>query len=110
MLQQAIALFIIAYFLARLFWQRRKHDISGAEFFFWAVFWSTAAGAIIFIKTIDRLLSGWGFSASGIDFLLYVAVAVLFYLVFRLRLRCEKTDRKITKIIRELSLRDDQKK
>ncbi len=104
MTQQIIALIIIAYFLARLFWQKQKNQIGGNEFLFWLFFWLIAAAAIISLKWIDQLVAGLGFSGSGIEVLIYVAIAMLFYLVFKLRLRLEKTERDITKIIRNIAL------
>jgi hypothetical protein len=108
MLQQFIAIMIIAFFVSRLFWQRQKKDITGNEFLFWLVFWSLAGLAIVFIKSIDELVRKMGFSASGIEFLLYAGVAVLFYFIFRLRLRLERMDKKLTRVIRELSIREEK--
>ena len=104
MMQQILALTIIAFFLARLFWQKQKKQISANEFVFWLIFWILAGAAIVSLKWIDRLAAGLGFSGSGIEVLLYVAAAVLFYFIFRLRLRLEKIERDITKIVREISL------
>lgn len=106
MIQQILAIAVILFFIARLFWQRKKEEISRAGFLFWLGFWSLAALAIIFIKQIDRLVAGLGFSALGIDVLFYVAVVLLFYAVFRLRLRQEKIERNITKITREIAMKE----
>ncbi|MFH1522269.1 MAG: DUF2304 family protein [Patescibacteria group bacterium] len=106
MIQQVLALIIIAYFLARLFWQKQKNQIGANEFLFWLFFWLLAAGAIISLKWIDDLVAGLGFSGSGIEVLIYVAIAMLFYLVFKLRLRLEKIERDITKIVRAISLKN----
>ncbi|MDD5072076.1 MAG: DUF2304 family protein [Patescibacteria group bacterium] len=106
MLQQIIALIIIAFFLARLFWQKQKKQIGANEFFFWLVFWFLAAGAIIALKWIDKLVASLGFSASGIDVLIYIAIVILFYFVFRLRLRLEKIERDITKIVRKITIEE----
>jgi hypothetical protein len=102
--QQIIALFIIAFFLARLSWQKQKKQISASEFIFWLVFWLLAAGAVITLRWLDKIVARLGFSGSGIDILLYSGVVVIFYFIFRLRLRLEKIERDITKIIREISL------
>lgn len=104
MLQQIIALLVIVFFLSRLFWQKRKNQIALTEFIFWLVFWLLAMLAIIFIKTIDQLVAAVGFSSSGINILFYIGILILFYLVFRLRLRLEKMERDITKIIREVTI------
>lgn len=110
MLQQIIALFVIAAFLARLWRQKQRKEIAGNEFLFWLLFWIVAALAIIFIKYLDRLAGNLGFSASGIDILIYLAVAALFYFVFRLRLKMEKMDKKLTDIIRADAIKNKEKK
>jgi len=104
-MQQILALIIIAFFLSRLFWQKQKKQIGASEFIFWLIFWLLAAIAMICLKWIDRLVAGLGFSARGIEVLLYIAVAILFYFIFRLRLRLEKIEKDITKIVREISFK-----
>lgn len=106
MLQQIIALIIIAFFIARLYWQKQKNYIGINEFLFWLVFWILAAGLIIFLKFIDKLVARLGFSGSGIEVLLYLTVAGLFYFVFRLRLKLEKIEKDITKVVQSLALKD----
>lgn len=107
MLQQIIALIVIAFFLGRLFWQKQKKLLSANEFVFWLIFWLLAAAAIASLKWLDRLVAGIGFSGSGIEVLLYLAVALLFYLIFRLRLRLEKMERDITKIVRYIAMNEE---
>jgi hypothetical protein len=106
MLQQIIALIIIAFFLARLYWQKQKNYIGFNEFLFWLIFWLISAVLIILLKFIDKLVLGLGFSGTGIEVLLYLAVAVLFYLIFRLRLKLEKIEKDITKIVKHIALKD----
>lgn len=106
MLQQIIALIIIASILTRLYWQKQKNYIGLNEFLFWLVFWFLAAGLIIALKFIDRLVAGLGFSGSGIEILLYLSVAMLFYFIFRLRLKLEKIEKNITKIVQNIALKD----
>ena len=102
--QQIFALLIIALILARLFWQKQKKLISANEMLFWLIFWLLAALAIIYIKNLDRLVAKLGFSGSGIEVLLYLSVAIIFYLIFRLRLKLEKIERNLTEIIKFISL------
>jgi len=104
MLQQSIALIIIIIFVVRLFVLKKKDKVSSNEFIFWLVFWLIAASGIIFVKYLDKLAAALGFSASGIQIILYAAVAALFYMNFRLRLKVEKMNKDMTKIIREIAL------
>lgn len=104
MLQQILALIIIAFLLSRLFWQKQKKKITANEFLFWLLFWIVAAVAIIFIKWIDKLVAELGFSGSGIEVLFYLAVVVLFYLIFRIRLRLIKIEKDITQLTRDKTI------
>jgi len=106
MLQQVIALIVIAFFLSRLFWQKRKNAIGYNEFYFWLIFWSASAFAVVFLKYIDRAVAKLGFSGSGIEILLYVAVIALFYFIFRLRMKLEKIERGMTEIVRQISIKN----
>ena len=104
MIQQIIALIIIFYFIFRLFLQKRKNKISKSEFIFWIFFWIVVGVAIVNLKRIDMIVANLGFSGSGIDILLYIGIVVLIYFIFKLRIRLEKIEREITKIVREISL------
>lgn len=104
MIQQLIALIFILLFIARLIQQKKKKQIGSNEFVFWLVFWSLGAIAIIFIRQLDYLLERLGFSGSGINFLLYLAVLSLFYLIFKLRLKISKLEKNLTDLVREIAL------
>lgn len=104
MLQQVVAIIIILFFVFKLNGQKRKKEISLNEFYLWLTFWIFALVAIIFIKQIDSLVHNLGFSGSGINFLIYLAVMALFYLVFRLRLVIAKLDKNLTEVVRIVTL------
>jgi hypothetical protein len=104
MWQQFLALAIILFFVSRQIALKRKGQITGGEFFMWLTFWLIAGIAIIFLKQVDELVRMAGFSSSGINVLLYIAVTVLFYMYIKLRLKIAKLDREITKISRYLAL------
>ena len=106
MLQQSIAVIIILVFVTRLFILKKQEKVSANEFIFWLIFWLIAAAGVIFVKDLDRLAAHFGFSASGIQIILYAAVAVLFYMNFRLRLKIEKMDKDITQAVREIALKE----
>jgi hypothetical protein len=46
-----------------------------------------------------------GFSSSGINLIFYVAVLLLFYLIFKMRLKMVKLEKDITDLSRELTLK-----
>jgi hypothetical protein len=109
MFQQIIALLVILIFIIKIIWQKKKNKITANEFIFWFVFLTFAAIAILFLKNIDKISYSLGFSASGIDILLYFSLIFLFYIIFKMRLNLEKLDRDITKLTREIALKEVDK-
>ncbi|MCU0679920.1 MAG: DUF2304 domain-containing protein [Planctomycetes bacterium] len=105
MIQQLLAILVIIFFFTRILNQKRKKKISNNEFWLWTFFWAIASLAIIFIKQIDQLAKMAGFSSSGINLLLYLAVMALFYLVFKLRLKMARQDQEITNIVRNIAIK-----
>jgi len=105
MIQQIIALLILVFFILKLTIQWRTKTININEFIFWLIFWLIASLLIIFIKPIDQLVINMGFSSSGINLIFYVAVLLLFYLIFKMRLKMVKLEKDITDLSRELTLK-----
>lgn len=103
MLQIIIAVAIIAWFLLRLIIQKRRHKISKNEFVFWLFFWLLVLAAVLSLKRLDALAADLGFSVPAIQVLTYLAVAALFYFIFRIRLRLEKTEESLTKLVEILA-------
>lgn len=103
MWQQIIALIIILFFIFRLFRQRKKDSVSKNEMVMWLCFWILAGLAIVFIKQIDSLVHNLGFSGAGINFLIYIAVIILFYFLFRLRLKVAKLENNLASVVREVA-------
>ena len=103
-LQQFLALIVISFFIYRLIKQKKKKQVGGNEFSLWLGFWIISALAILFLKKLDYLAATLGFSASGISLLFYGAILILFYFIFKLRLRLAKLDRDLTDLTREITL------
>jgi hypothetical protein len=104
MFQQIIALIIILFFIIRLLRQNKKNKISKSEFVFWLSFWVFSAFIVLGLKWVDKLVAKIGFSGSGIEVLLYFGVAILFYFIFRVRIRLEKMEKNITEIVKEIAI------
>lgn len=108
MLQELLALAVVLFFLLRLGWQFYKDQIPKSQFIFWLIFWFGTGLLILFIKSIDQLAVRLGFSSSGIQLLLYVAVAIIFYFIFRLRLKVASLEKDITKLTQATALHQAQ--
>jgi hypothetical protein len=104
MWQQIIAVLIIIFIIYRQTILNKQKLISGTEHKLWMIFWLLGIIIIIFIKQIDKLVGMIGFSSSGINVLFYLSTILLFYYIFRLRLKIEKIEKNITEIVRSISL------
>lgn len=98
MFQVIFAVVVIVFFIFKLYWQKQKGAVSSGEFVFWLIFWLASLVLVLFLKPLDRLVASFGFSVSAIQVAAYLAIAVLFYFVFRVRLKLEKLDEDLTKI------------
>ena len=103
MIQQLIAGIVAIFFLIKLFGQWRSKSISLNEFIFWSIFWWLAIFIVLFIKQIDQLVIGLGFSSSAINLIFYISVLFLFYLIFKMRLKIVKMEKNITHLAREIT-------
>ncbi len=104
---QAISIVIIIFALfawSRALLRFRDKKIKGSEFSFWSFIWLSVislslnpelAGLISFKLGIER----------PVDLVVYSSVLLLFYLVFRVYVKQEKTEQEITEVVRELALR-----
>ena len=106
MFQEYLALGVIFFFLFRLGLQLKRNHIPRGQFIFWLGFWLVGGVLVIYLKEIDLFVAQLGFSSSGIEILLYLAVVIIFYFIFRLRLKVERMENDLTILTRHISLRD----
>ncbi len=109
MFQKIFAIFLILYLLFRLYGKKRAKLISTFEFYLWLFICLLGLAGIFFLTQIDVLVAKIGFSSSGIDVLAYLGIALIFYFVFKLRIKIEKIENEITKIVREVSIINSKK-
>lgn len=80
-----------------------RREISLRRMLAWAALWIAAAVVVLVPRTSERLalLLGVG---RGVDVVIYLSIALLFYLQYRLFARLDRIERDITKIVREQAL------
>ena len=106
MYQNLIAIIVVSFFITKLVYQRKKLGLAKQEFFARLSFWLSVLIIIFALKYLDIIVKELGFSASGIQVLLYLSVAILFNYVFRLRLKLQKTEESLTKIVQTLAIKN----
>jgi small membrane protein len=107
-IQILIVLFVI-FAWSRVFLRMRDKDIGLGEFILWSIIWVTILIITIFPVTIN-FLSGIVGIGRGIDLAVYTSIILLFYLMFRLYVKADSQNRELTKVVRELAIKNVKKK
>ena len=98
-----ILIVIFALFaLSRSILRWKDHSIRFQELVFWAILWGFIILTMFIPKTTTLFSSLLGFS-SGANIAVYISIILLFYLVFRIYVQIEKTNKDLTKLVRALA-------
>lgn len=108
MLIQIMLLIIITIIILRLIAKKRSKELSGRQFSGWLLIWLLASVVVIW-PDLTVWLANYVGIGRGSDLVVYLAIIFLFYFVFRLLLRIEKMEKNLTKVVREETLKDNDK-
>jgi hypothetical protein len=103
---QLVLLIFIVFFLSRVYLRVREKVITVKTAVFWTLVWLVALIGILLPGTTTKIASIFGVG-RGVDVILYLAISLLFYLVFRIYVVLEDLKREITKVIRMVALLDN---
>lgn len=103
-IQIALTLFF-GFLILRVLVVMRRGRIRWPRALVWAGVWSTGLLAVWFPEATTRMarLIGVG---RGADAILYLSIALLSYLVFRLYVLLDRQEQALTRLVSELALRD----
>ena len=106
---QLVAIIVAAFALSRVILRLKEKKITIKEFIFWAVIWIV----ILVISSIPRIpdffSSRFGIE-RGADFLIYLSIILLFYLLFRMYVKVEQMEQNITEVVRHVAIQEKKKK
>lgn len=85
----------------------RAGDLNWKELIFWLIFWAAAATIVISPDSTFYLANKVGIG-RGADLIIYVALVLLFFMVFDLTIKMEKINKNITKLTRKEALDSKQ--
>lgn len=102
---QFILLVFIVFAASRAVLQFRGGMIRFGALLFWLGIWGVATFAIFYPETTTNFAKLMGIG-RGVDVILYVSIAILFYLVFRLHIYLEDIRSEISRLIREVSIKE----
>jgi hypothetical protein len=102
---QILALVFFTFTLSRAFLRWRDGSLTLGELVFWGLVW-VGMGVIVLAPQITTRVAGWLGVGRGSDLVLYGAVALVFYLVFRIYVMLERLEQQITTLVRHEALRE----
>jgi len=101
-----IQLFLAAFFLfaiGKVVGRYRAREISLRATFFWVIFW-IVAGFIVMLPDSTMYAAKILGVGRGVDLVVYLSLAFVFFALFRLMVKNEQMRREITKLTREVAL------
>lgn len=104
---QIIQLLLLAFFLfaaLKAVWRYRSGDIGGAGLAYWLLFWAAAAVIVSWPDATFYFAGKLGIG-RGADLVVYLALALLFFLIFRLMVSVERQKKEITELTRMNALK-----
>ena len=80
--------------------KQREGSLSRRGLSFWVIFWLLADLAVIWPNSTTVLANALGIG-RGSDLVIYISLALLFFLIFKLHIKIESINRDITKVVRD---------
>lgn len=102
-LQIIIVLFAL-FALSRAILRFKDGRITKGELFFWSFLW-VALVVFVFLPGVIGFISKILGIGRPIDVVVYAAIVILFYLIFRIYVKIEGVEQEITTIVRKVSLK-----
>jgi hypothetical protein len=108
MLFQLILFCFALFVLTRIFRQYRAKKVSATWCLLWALFWLVVIFTALSPQTTDVLARLVGVE-RGADLAVYLAIAFLFYALFRITIRLDEQREELTKLVRKMAIDDATK-
>ncbi|HBV33711.1 TPA: DUF2304 domain-containing protein [Patescibacteria group bacterium] len=105
---QIVILLFVLYVWLRLYLKFKKGELLLREFVEWFALWLLVALVTILPDAASYVANLLGVG-RGADLVVYLALLLIFYLLFKIFLRLEKSEQQFTKVVREMALRDKEK-
>jgi hypothetical protein len=94
--------------LRRVIIRYRKGGTLTLEFILWLTIWS-GIGAVVFIPSRTDAIARWLGVSSGFNALTFITITGLLFAVYRLFWRVQTLQRDMTRMVRELAIRDAER-
>ena len=102
---QIILTVFFLFAIIKVFSRYRSQELKLSDLVLWTVFWLLAATVVLWPDSTMQLARLMGVG-RGVDAVMYLAIALLFFLFFRTTVSVEKINRDITKLTRKIALNE----
>lgn len=85
--------------------RRKAGELTSRTAAFWVLFW-IISGLIVLQPNLTSSVAKLFGVGRGADVVVYLGLAGLFFMVFRLMVKIEKLNRDLTKVVRDKTLKD----
>ena len=107
-----IQIILVLFFLIAIIgvWRRfRSQDLSLGAALGWNSFW-LLAGVVVLIPNSSAVVARLVGVGRGADLVVYLSLAALFFIIFRLTIQLERLNRQLTQVVRVVALDEAIKK
>ena len=86
---------------------KRKDGLLGPKgAIFWFLFWCAAVVAVVWPGATTIVANNFGIG-RGTDFIIYISISAIFYLLFKLHIKVEAIGRDVTRVVRKDALESE---
>lgn len=104
MLIQILITALAVFALVRVLTRFRRSQSGRGEFVFWIVFW-VGVIALVWNPSVTNILAAVLGVGRGADAMFYVAIILLFFVIFKLYGRIETLEHKLSELVKAIALK-----
>ena len=99
---------LIVFIMIKTIMSYRLKRISLMFFIIWAMFWLVMF-FFLFYQNLLMNLAGWLNIGRGTDLAVYISIIVIFYIIFRIYEALIDINKRITKLVRKIAIREGKR-
>ncbi|TSC84748.1 MAG: hypothetical protein G01um101413_132 [Parcubacteria group bacterium Gr01-1014_13] len=107
MVIQTLLIVFFLFALVKVIGRWRAGDLTKMGLIWWSLFWVAAAVVVLLPNSTAYFAKLVGIG-RGADLVVYLSLAAIFFIIFRLMIRIESLNKDITKLTRKVALQDDK--
>jgi len=100
---QVIFVLFVLFAIWNVFVRRRDGALGPKATLFWMLFWFAVGLIIIWPNVVQKLADHIGIG-RGVDMVIYIAIASVFFLIFKMNVKIEGLKRDLTEVVRKEAL------